>query len=156
MKALITGIFDPVTNGHLDIIRRTAAVFDDVTVGVFINPNKNYTFTEDQRLYMVREAISGIKNAKAVLSHGLVATYCKENEIDVIVKGVRNTDDFLYEREMAYFNRQNCPTTETLFLPADPAVANLSSSAVRTMFINGEDISAYVPKVVAKEFSKLK
>lgn len=156
MKALITGSFDPITNGHLDLIKRTAAVFDDVTVGVFINPDKTYTFSEGQRLYMVREAISDIPNAKAVISHGLVTTYCKENGIDVIVKGVRNEEDFLYEQNMALYNRQHCPTTETLFLPADPCVAHVSSSAVRTRFANGEDISGYVPAVVAEEFTKLK
>lgn len=156
MKALITGSFDPVTNGHLDLIKRTAAVFDDVTVGIFINPDKAYTFSEDTRLSMMVEAIKDIGNAKAVLSHGMVADYCRENGIDVIVKGVRSETDFIYERNMALYNREHCPTTETVLLPASPDLVSISSSAIREMFKNGEDISTYVPAVVVKEFGNLK
>ena len=156
MKALITGSFDPVTNGHIDLIKRTAAVFDDVTVGIFINPDKNYTFTEETRLSMMIEAIANIKNARAVLSHGMVADYCRENGIDVIVKGVRNETDFIYERDMARYNRDHCPTTETVLLPASADLVSISSSAIREMFENGENISEYVPAVVVREFNKIK
>lgn len=156
MKALITGSFDPVTNGHLDLIKRTAAVFDDVTVGIFINPNKIYTFSEDKRLSMMNEAIADIKNAKAILSHGMVADYCRENGIDVIVKGVRNEKDFIYELNMARYNREHCPTTETVLLPASDDLTNISSSGIHDLFKNGEDISKFVPAVVLNEFNKLK
>jgi pantetheine-phosphate adenylyltransferase len=156
MKALITGSFDPVTNGHLDLIKRAAAVFDDVTVGIFINPDKSYTFPEQTRLSMMVEAIKNIKNARAVLSHGMVADYCRENGINVIVKGVRNANDFLYECNMARYNREHCPTTETVLLPASDEFVSISSTAIRELFKKGDDISGYVPSVVIKEFNNLK
>lgn len=154
MKALITGSFDPVTNGHIDLIKRTALLFDDVTVGIFVNSSKKYLFTEKERLSMLSESISDIKNAHAEICSGLVAKYCKENNINVIVKGVRNTSDYEYEAGMAKTNREFAPDTETLFLPADSSVEFISSSMVKTFFENGEDVSRYVPTVVLDNLKK--
>ena len=154
MKALITGSFDPVTNGHIDLIKRTALLFDDVTVGIFVNSSKKYLFTEKERLSMLSESISDIKNAHAEICSGLVAKYCKENNINVIVKGVRNTSDYEYEASMAKTNREFAPDTETLFLPADSSVEFISSSMVKTFFENGEDVSRYVPTVVLDNLKK--
>ena len=101
MKALVCGSFDPITNGHIDIIKRASAMFDDVTVGVFVNSSKRYNFSEEKRIALINEAIKDIDNAHAELCSGLVARYCIDNGIRVIVKGVRNSKDFDYELEMA-------------------------------------------------------
>ena len=155
MKALITGSFDPVTNGHINLIKRTALLFDDVTVGIFVNSSKKYLFTEAERLSMLSESIADIKNAHAEICSGLVAKYCKDNNIDVIVKGVRNASDYEYELGMAKINREFAPNTETLFLPADSSVEFISSSMVKIFFSNGENVSKYVPKAVLDNLNKI-
>ena len=118
MKALITGSFDPVTNGHLDIIKRTAAVFDSVVVGIFINPEKKYLFDVNERIEMLSEAVKDLKNVTVDSSEGYVAKYVEQNSIDVIVKGVRNSVDFEYEAKMAKINKQIYSGAETLLIPA--------------------------------------
>ena len=154
MKALICGSFDPVTNGHLDIIKRTAALFDSVTVGIFVNSAKKYYFSVDERRRMLTEATDEMKNVTVDTSEGYVATYVKENGIDVIVKGVRNSVDFEYEANMARINKQLYPGAETLFLTASPEVTELSSTLVREAFESGNDISPYVPESVLRAFKE--
>lgn len=149
MKALITGSFDPITLGHMDIIRRTAALFDEVIVGVFPNSSKNYLISADDRLILIKEAVKNLANVKTELCSGLVSEYAKNNGIHVIVKGVRNIRDYDYELEMAGVNRMVCPTCETLFMPASPDVQFYSSTMVRIFYQSGKDISPYVPECVA-------
>ena len=155
MKALVCGSFDPITNGHIDIIKRASAMFDDVTVGVFVNSSKRYTFSEEKRIALINEAIKDIDNAHAELCSGLVARYCIDNGIGVIVKGVRNSKDFDYELEMAQANKLLAPETETLLLPCAPHLAGVSSSAVRAFSACGEDVSTLVPECVAKALKEL-
>lgn len=150
MKALITGSFDPITLGHMDIIKRTAALFDELVVGVFPNSSKNYLLSADDRLLLIKEAVKDIKNVKAELCSGLVAEYAKANGIQVIVKGVRNIRDYDYELEMAGVNRMVCPTCETLLMPASPEVQLYSSTMVRIFFQSGKDIAPYVPECVSR------
>ncbi len=152
MKALICGSFDPVTNGHLELIQRTAPLFEETVVGIFVNPDKSYFFTDKERLSMLCKALQDIPSTRAELCSGYVADYCKENGIGVIVKGIRNEKDYLYELEMARFNKQRNPHTETLFLPAYGEMAEVSSSLVRSLYEKNEDISAYVPECVKKAF----
>lgn len=155
MKALITGSFDPVTNGHIDLITRTAGIFDEVIVGIFVNSSKKYLFSEQTRKEMLEQSLSYLSNVSVEICHGLVATYCKENMIDVIVKGIRNASDYEYELNMAKINKELNPDTETLFLPADARVDFISSSMVRSLCAHGEDVTPYVPLVVATELGKL-
>lgn len=155
-KVLITGSFDPVTLGHLDLISRTADIFDAVTVGIFVNSAKNYTFTAEERADMLRESISecGLCNVTVEICSGLVARYVEQNDIDVIVKGARNSVDFEYERNMAEANRTLYSGAETLVLFSDPRYSAGSSSLVRTLMSYGEDISAYVPASVLRRVQK--
>lgn len=155
-KALVTGSFDPVTVGHMDLIARAAAIFDTVVVGVFVNGAKKYTFTEDERAEMLREACAeyGLTNVTVEICSGLVARYVERNGIDVIVKGVRNSTDFEYERNMAEANKMIYSGAETMLLPANPAHNALSSSLVRTLMQYGEDISALVPVSVMKRVKR--
>lgn len=155
MKALIPGSFDPVTNGHVDLIRRAAAMFDTVTVGVFVNSDKKYLFSAEQRAKMIAESTRNIKNVNVITDNGYVADYCKDNGIGVIVKGVRNAADYEYELKMADYNKKRNPYAETVLLPAYDDMASVSSSAVRQMASNGEDISAIVPECVIEAFKTL-
>ena len=155
MKALVCGSFDPITNGHVDLIKRAASMFEDVTVGIFVNSAKRYVFSEEQRLDLIREAIKDVKNAHAELCSGLVARYCTDNGIGVIVKGVRNVKDYEYELDMALTNKLLAPGVETLLLPADPSLSGISSSAVRTLSACKEDVTKLVPECVAKALSEL-
>ncbi len=155
MKALIPGSFDPITNGHLDIIRRAADMFEAVTVGVFINPDKTYLFSAQKRKDMIAQAVKDIKNVDVITCTGYVADYCRACGIGVIVKGVRDSADYEYEMNMAVYNCARNPEAQTVFLPAYGDMANISSSAVRKKFTDGEDISGLVPECVLKEFNKL-
>lgn len=154
MKALITGSFDPVTNGHIDLIKRTAAMFDSVTVGIFVNPAKKYYFTENERLEMLTEAIKELDNVEARICSGLVARYVRENGINAVVKGVRGSADCDYEITMARTNKMIYDGCETLLLPASAGLENVSSSTVKALRSYGEDISAYVPECVLCRFDK--
>lgn len=156
MKALICGSFDPITNGHIDLIKRTVALFGDVTVGVFINPDKKYLFSAEQRAEMIKEATNGINGVSVIINDGYVADYCVNNGISVIVKGIRNISDYDYEYSMAAFNKNRAPMVETLFLPAYNDIKDISSTQIRKMHANGEDISSYVPSCVKKALDTIK
>lgn len=156
MKALITGSFDPVTNGHIDLIKRTAAMFDSVTVGIFVNSAKKYYFTEKERLDMLTEAVKELDNVEARICSGLVARYVRENGIDAVVKGVRTAADCDYEITMARTNKMIYGGCETLLLPASPELTEISSSTVKALASYGEDVSAYVPECVVKAFAEKK
>ncbi len=151
-KALITGSFDPVTLGHMNLISRAAAIFDSVTVGIFVNSSKTYVFSAEERATMLREACAecDLVNVTVEVCSGLVARYVEENGIDVIVKGARNSTDFEYERNMAEVNKQISPKAETMVLFSDPNYSAFSSSTVRTLMNYGEDVSNLVPRSVLK------
>ena len=156
MKALVCGSFDPVTNGHIDLIKRAAKMFESVTVGIFVNKDKTYRFPMGIRYNMLKITLEGLNNVDIDTSYGYVADYVKENGIGVIVKGVRNSVDYEYELNMAKYNKELAPDTETIFLPASDGTEGISSSMVKQLFELGEDVSSYVPASVAKEFNKLK
>ena len=134
MRALVCGSFDPVTNGHIDLIKRAAGMFDSVTVGIFVNSEKKYMFPMETRRDMLEKAVKDIENVTVDVSFGYVADYVKERGIGVIVKGVRNTADYEYELNMAKYNKAHAPNTETVFLPASDDTENLSSSLVKQLF----------------------
>ena len=117
MKALVCGSFDPVTNGHIDLIRRAAGMFETVTVGIFVNKDKKYAFSMETRRVMLENAVKDIKNVTVDVSYGYVADYVKENGIGVIVKGVRNTADYEYELDMAKYNKAHAPTPKRCSCP---------------------------------------
>ena len=155
-KALVTGSFDPVTVGHMDLISRAAAIFDSVVVGIFVNSSKSYLFSAEERAEMLREACveRGLSNVTVEVCSGLVARYVEANGIDVIVKGARNSSDFEYERNMAEANKMLSSKAETLMLFSNPAYSAVSSSLVRTLMNYGEDISKLVPESVLKRVTR--
>ena len=153
-KAVCPGSFDPITNGHIDIIRRAAELFDEVTVLVVTNPDKKCVFSPEERCTLIEKAIEGIKDVKVDSFSGLLADYVKQNEMSAIVKGIRSSSEFEYEFQMALANRSLAPNAETVFLTADPRNMYVSSSLIRQIAGFGGDISDFVPKNIAPEIEK--
>lgn len=142
------GSFDPVTLGHLDIIRRSANMFDRVIVGVLVNFSKSPSFSIEERIELLKEVTQDIKNVEVVSFDGLLAEYCKERNVDAIVKGLRAVSDFEYEFQMAITNKKLNPQLETIFLMANSDSMYLSSSMVREVASMGGDISNFVPPCI--------
>ena len=147
-RCLYPGSFDPVTLGHVDIIRRAAALFDTVVVGVLYNPEKQGSFPAAQRVDMLKRVCAGIPNVEVISYGGLLAQFTRETGISVVVRGVRGVADLESETVMARINHQLNPALETLFLPASPEKGEISSSMVRQLASFGADLSAYVPSEV--------
>ena len=145
---LYPGSFDPVTNGHLDIIRRASAIFDRVVVGVLHNPDKKGCFPVHKRLEMLEKACEGLDNVDFIAFDGLLAELTQRLDIPVVIRGVRGMQDLESETAMARINHQLNPRLETLFLPAASGREGISASMVRQLAQFGADLSAYVPKKV--------
>jgi len=143
-RAVCPGSFDPVTNGHLDIIGRASRLFDEVIVGVLINQSKTGLFTVDERIAMLREATSGYGNVRIESFQGLLVDFCRTVQAAVVVKGLRAVSDFDYELKMAQMNI-GLAGVETLFMPTNPLYSFLSSSLVKEVAKWGGDVSAHVP-----------
>ncbi|NUR72685.1 MAG: pantetheine-phosphate adenylyltransferase [Hamadaea sp.] len=146
-RAVCPGSFDPVTNGHLDIIVRSARLFDEVIVGVLINASKSAVFTVDERIAMLRDATAGTPNLRIVGFHGLLVDFCREQGAQVVVKGLRAVSDFDYELQMAQMN-VGLSGVETLFMPTNPLYSFIASSLVKQVCKLGGDVAQYVPKAV--------
>ncbi len=146
-RAVCPGSFDPVTNGHLDIIGRAARLFDEVTVGVLVNPNKQSLFSVDERLTMLGEAVSDLDNVKVEAFEGLLVDFCRGHGIDAIVKGLRAVSDFDAELQMAQMNAR-LSGVETVFVPTSPEWSFLASSLVKEVAGFGGDVSGLVPSDV--------
>ena len=146
--AICPGSFDPVTLGHQDIITRASKMFDRVVVAVLVNSSKTPTFTTEERIELLREAVGDLDNVEIVSFDGLLAEYCKSCGINTIVKGLRVVSDFEHEFQMAIVNKKLNPTLETIFLTADADSTFLSSSMVREICSMGGDISNFVPACV--------
>jgi len=151
-RVLCPGSFDPVTNGHLDIIGRCSDLYDEVVVAVFINQTKTSLFTVDERRTMLEEATSKYGNVKVEAFQGLVVDYCKAHEIQVIVKGMRAVSDFEYELQMAQMNR-GLAGVDTLFMPTNPEYSFLASSLVKEIARWGGDVSSLVPPNVLQRLT---
>ena len=146
-RAVCPGSFDPVTNGHVDVISRAAGLYDELVVAVLVNPGKAGLFTVDERMDLLREAVAELPNVTIDSFQGLLVDYCRAHEIPVIVKGLRAVSDFEYELQMAQMNRE-LANIETLFVPTAPQVGHLSSSLVKQIAMFGGDVSRFVPKAV--------
>ena len=146
-RAVCPGSFDPVTNGHLDIIRRAARLFDEVIVGVLVNPNKQGLFSVDERLTMLGDVVTGLDNVKVEAFEGLLVNFCRDHDIDAIVKGLRAVSDFDTELQMAQMNA-SLSGVETVFVPTSPEWSFLASSLVKEVARFGGDVSGLVPSEV--------
>ena len=146
-RVVCPGSFDPVTNGHLDIISRAAHLYDEVVVAVVRNPSKTALFTAAERAELIREATKSLSNVRVDRFEGLIVDFCRNNDISAIVKGLRAVTDFDYEMQMAQMN-YNQAGVETLFMTTNPLYAFLSSSLVKEFARFGGDVSGLVPGAV--------
>ena len=143
-RAVYPGSYDPVTNGHLDIIERAADVFDEVVIAVMINKSKSTLFTVEERTEMLREVTAHLPGVRVDSWHGLLVQYCEKHGIKAILKGLRAVSDFDYELQMAQMNQQ-LSGIDTLFMPTSPAYSFLSSSLVKEVAKYGGDVSHLLP-----------
>jgi pantetheine-phosphate adenylyltransferase len=146
-RVVCPGSFDPVTNGHLDIISRAAQLYDEVVVAVAQNPSKTTLFTADERVELIRDATKQLDNVRVDRFEGLTVDFCRDNDISAIVKGLRAVTDFDYEMQQAQMN-YNQAGVETLFMTTNPLYAFLSSSLVKDFAKFGGDVSGLVPPTV--------
>jgi pantetheine-phosphate adenylyltransferase len=148
-RAVCPGSFDPVTNGHIDIISRACGLFDEVTVAVLINKAKNSMFTVEERIDMLTQVCAEYPNVKIDAFHGLLVDFCQDRDIHAIVKGLRAVSDFDYELQMAQMNSSLAPV-ETVFVPTSPEYSFLASSLVKEVATHGGDVSGLVPPLVLR------
>ncbi len=154
LTAVLPGSFDPPTNGHLNLIRRAARIFDSLHVVIAVNVHKGFLFSGKERYRMMQELISDYDNVELHLWDKLIVEYLRDVGARVIVRGVRALADFGYEFELAMTNKSLSPEIETIFLPTDPQYFVLRSSAIKEIALLGGDISAMVPKSIAAALKK--
>jgi pantetheine-phosphate adenylyltransferase len=149
-RAVCPGSFDPATSGHLDVIERTARLFDEVVVAVGNNMAKNALFSPAERVDMLTEACSPWNNVTVALFDGLLVDFCTVHRIGVIVKGLRFVSDFDYELQMAQMNRE-LTAVDTIFMPTAPQWSYVSSTLIREIASLGGDITAFLPPQIAEQ-----
>ena len=154
VKAVFAGSFDPPTNGHLDIIKRASKLFDTIDVVVSVNPDKKYMFSQEERLSMLKELVKEIGNVSVHAYEGLIVNYAKQNGAKVLVRGVRSTNDFSYEFELASMNQNLNPDIETVFFQSRDKYAIVKSSSIKELAQFGGDISRMVPEIVQQALMK--
>jgi pantetheine-phosphate adenylyltransferase len=152
-RAVCPGSFDPITNGHLDIIERASKFFDEVVVGVGVNPSKHRLFEADERVAMIKAATAHLPNVSVETFQGLIVDFCTARGIQAIVKGLRAVSDFDYELQMGQMNR-SLADIDTLFMPAAPHYSFLSSSLVKEVATYGGDVSGLVPEPVLRRMQE--
>jgi pantetheine-phosphate adenylyltransferase len=156
ITAICPGSYDPVTNGHIDVITRAADIFDRVVVGVVGNPqHKAPTFSLDERVDFLTEALGDLENVEVDVFSELVVDFARKWEAKVIVKGLRVISDFEWEFQMNQLNRTLAPEVETVYVMASPQVSFVSSSGVKEIAAYGGNVEELVPKAVAKRFAEL-
>jgi len=150
MIVIYPGSFDPPTNGHLDIMKRAACIFDQLEVVIADNPNKKYFFSSQERLSMISEMVSDWPNVNVTIWNGLIVKYAESIGARLILRGVRALADFDYEFELSMMNRALNPRIETIFMPTDQKYFVLRSSAIKEVALFGGDIAEMVPPAVRK------
>jgi pantetheine-phosphate adenylyltransferase len=148
MKVLFTGSFDPITLGHLDLIKRCSDKFDEVIITIFNNKSKEHFFTAQERYDLIKEAVKGIENISVDVTEDMAVNYARQQNIQTIVRGLRAVSDYEYELKIASINKHLYPELETIFMVASPDYSFISSSIVKEVAMFGGDISDLVPENV--------
>jgi len=147
MPVVCPGSFDPITLGHVDVVRRAAAMFGDVVVAVGVNTSKDYVFTIEERIEMARETFSDIPRVTVAAITGLLVEFCHEHDAQIVVKGLRFSSDFEFELQQAHMNH-HVGHVETVFLPASREYGTISSTLIRNIAAYGGDVSDFLPEPV--------
>jgi len=155
IKCVYPGSFDPITSGHLDVIQRAAALFDDVTVAVLVNKNKKPAFSSEQRMDFIRRSTAHLPGVRVDSFSGLLVDYMKQVGANVVIRGMRALSDFEYEFQMAAMNAKLAKDIETIFLMTDISHSFLSSSMVKELVYHGGDITGLVPEAIKKDVINL-
>jgi pantetheine-phosphate adenylyltransferase len=153
-EAIYPGSFDPVTNGHLDVLQRAARIFNHVTVAVANNTSKKALFTIKERIELLKEVTKSIKNVSVETFDGLVIEYAHKKKVNVLIRGLRMTSDFDYEFQIALTNRRLAEDVETIFLMPSEHVSFVSSSLLKEVASLKADISSFVPKIVERKLKE--
>lgn len=154
-RALYTGSFDPMTNGHMDIITRASKMFDELVVGVIVNPNKNPLFTKEERVEMIKAVTAPLPNVRVEAFQGLLADYVNANHFNAVVRGLRATSDFEYEIQMAQMNA--ClfdKGIESVFLMTSPKYSFISSSMIKEVVSLGGSVDKLVPTIILERIQE--
>ncbi len=149
--AIYPGTFDPITNGHVDVIQRASRMFDKIIVVIAVNSKKVSLFTEIERLEMAQESLKDLPNVEVVLHHGLVADIAREKNAVAIIRGLRAVSDFEYEFQIALMNRKLDPNVHTVFMMPHEKYTYLNSSIIREISRYGQDTSEFVPPIVSEK-----
>lgn len=152
--AIVPGSFDPITYGHIDIIKRSAQLFDEVIVAILVNPDKKYLFTLEEREEMINESIKDFNNVRVDSFSGLLVNYAKKVNSTVIVRGLRAVSDFEYEMQLTFMNKALDDNIETFYMMANKQYSFISSSIVKGVSGFGADLSKFVPKHVEERLEK--
>jgi len=156
ITAIYPGTYDPVTNGHVDVIERAAGIFDRLVIGVVGNPqHKQPMFTLDERVGFLKEALGGLENVEVDVFSELVVDFARRWDAKAIVKGLRVVSDFEWEFQMNQLNRTLAPDIETVYVMASPQVSFVSSSGVKEIAAFGGSVEEFVPSKVARRFKEL-
>lgn len=154
MRALYPGTFDPITNGHHDLVRRAARIFSEVVVAIASNPKKRPLFTQEERVELAKLVLADVPNCSVIGYSGLTVQYARDNDIGVMVRGLRAVSDFEFEFQMATMSRKIEPDVETVFLTPDEQFTYISSSMVKEVAGYGGDISKFVDARVVQELKE--
>lgn len=153
-KAIYPGSFDPITYGHLDVIKRASGIFDSLVVAVLINKNKTPLFSLDERISMIKDQVKEYKNVKVVSFEGLLVDFAKEQKATFVIRGLRSANDLDYEFKMEQINKHLYPELEYIYLSGSEKFGNISSTLVKELAEYGADISKMVPKKIANNIVK--
>ncbi|MBP6334824.1 MAG: pantetheine-phosphate adenylyltransferase [Bacteroidia bacterium] len=146
--AVFPGSFDPITRGHESIIHRCLSLFDEIVIGIGYNSNKHYYFSQDRREHFIQQTFQGEQKVKVMRYNGLTVDFCKEIGAQYILRGLRTSADYEFERAIAQMNRALAPQIDTIFVVADPALSHISSTIVRDILLYQGDVTKFIPEVV--------
>jgi len=146
--AVFPGSFDPITRGHESIIKRALPLFDEIVIGIGFNTNKHYYFSQERRERFIKNVFENEPKIKVMSYHGLTIDFCKEIGATYILRGLRTSADYEFERAIAQMNQSMAPGIETVFLVSDPSLSHISSTIVRDILLYNGDVSRFVPEAV--------
>lgn len=151
--AVFPGSFDPITIGHVDIVKRSIPLFDKIIIAIGVNTQKKYLFPLEQRTAWIEKVFSDYKNVEVANYQGLTINYCKERGADYILRGIRSAADFEYEKTIAHLNHSMNTNLETILMLSPPEYSSISSTIVREIILGKGDVSMFVPSEIAEEMT---